>query len=135
MGTPYGGPPTPIHPLHTHLEGTVGKIIKMIYVDTPRWKYRGQLWCHMAADNLDELHAFAERLGCRRAWFQCPPKVWYPHYDLAPSRRILAVELGATEVDTRIIVAKTKLLRQEFLCNQSSSLGVISPVVTVKARR
>ena len=34
-------------------------------------------WCHMATDGgFDELHAFAARLGLRRAWFQGD------HYDL-----------------------------------------------------
>ena len=29
------------------------------------------VWCHMATDGeLEELHAFAARLGLRRAWFQ-----------------------------------------------------------------
>ena len=38
-------------------------------------------WCHMATDGeLDELHAFAARLGLRRRWFQ------RDHYDLPPAR-------------------------------------------------
>ena len=39
-------------------------------------------WCHMATDGeLDELHAFAARLGLRRRWFQ------RDHYDLPPHGR------------------------------------------------
>src|SRR4051795_2875324 len=36
-------------------------------------------WCHMATDGrFEDLHAFAARLGLRRAWFQGD------HYDLPP---------------------------------------------------
>ena len=50
-------------------------------------------WCHMATDgSWEELHAFAARLGLRRAWFQGD------HYDLPPHGRAAAVALGAEEV-------------------------------------
>jgi predicted kinase len=53
-------------------------------------------WCHMATDgSFEELHAFAARLGLRRAWFQ------RDHYDLPPHGRAAAVALGAEEVSTR----------------------------------
>ena len=56
--------------------------------------------CHLATDGaLDELHAFAARLGMRRAWFQDHRIA--PHYDLTPERRILALRLGAVEVSAR----------------------------------
>jgi len=52
-------------------------------------------WCHMATDGaFEELHAFAARLGLRRAWFQ------RDHYDLPPHGREAAVALGAEEVPT-----------------------------------
>jgi predicted kinase len=52
-------------------------------------------WCHMATDGeLEELHAFAARLGLRRTWFQ------RDHYDLPPHGRAAAVALGAEEVST-----------------------------------
>jgi predicted kinase len=52
-------------------------------------------WCHMATDgSFEELHAFAARLGLRRAWFQ------RDHYDLPPHGRAAAVALGADEVST-----------------------------------
>lgn len=49
--------------------------------------------CHLMADTLDELHAFAKRLGCKRSWFQDHPK--HPHYDLVESFRERALALGA----------------------------------------
>jgi hypothetical protein len=50
-------------------------------------------WCHMASDrDFDELHAFAARLGLRRAWFQ------RDHYDLPSHGRAAALALGAEAV-------------------------------------
>lgn len=54
--------------------------------------------CHLIADTVEELHAFAKRLGLRRGWFQ--PSSW-PHYDLTPARREKAVALGAVEKTSR----------------------------------
>lgn len=50
---------------------------------------------HMIADTDDELHAFAERLGLKRQWFQGN------HYDVSLSVRRQAVELGAVEITIR----------------------------------
>lgn len=54
--------------------------------------------CHMVADSDDELHAMAERIGVARRWHQCPPKASHSHYDIALSKRALAVQAGAVEV-------------------------------------
>jgi hypothetical protein len=77
-----------------------------VYVDGLEawgWKMRGRTVpsCHMFTDSrdLEELHAFAARLGMKRAWFQ-PHKV-APHYDLTRSRRDMAVSLGAVQVGRR----------------------------------
>lgn len=50
---------------------------------------------HLTADTLDELHAFAARLGLRREWFQ--PRS-HPHYDLTPGKHARALQLGAVFV-------------------------------------
>jgi hypothetical protein len=81
-----------------------------VYVDEARWKWRGMLWCHMTADSLDELHAMAEKLGLKREWYQGPPKTRYGHYDTIASKRLKAIKLGAVQVDSRVIVVKSKLL-------------------------
>jgi uncharacterized protein DUF4031 len=58
-------------------------------------------WCHMATDGeLEELHAFAARLGLRRGWFQ------RDHYDLPPHGRAAAVALGAEEVSTGELLSR-----------------------------
>lgn len=75
-----------------------------VYVD-PLMDYGGSKkfpWrrsCHMYADTLVELHAMAEAIGMKGAWFQ--DKQTMPHYDLVPGRRKKAVALGVVE-HTRI---------------------------------
>lgn len=52
--------------------------------------------CHLTVDgDIEALHAFAARLGLKRTWFQ--PRST-PHYDLVPSKRELALKLGAVFV-------------------------------------
>lgn len=55
--------------------------------------------CHLTADSLDELHAFARAIGVRRGWFQGKSAV--PHYDLTPARRERAIDAGAVFVPAR----------------------------------
>lgn len=93
----------------------------MIYVDRPTRLWRGHVWCHVVADSLGELHTFAATLGLQRAWFQCPPQVRYPHYDTIASRHAVALALGAVEVRPRVIVAKARLLRAEWLHLQAEA--------------
>lgn len=55
---------------------------------------------HLTTDGpLDELHAFAKRIGLRRQWFQDHPIA--PHYDLTPERHARALAAGATLVPAR----------------------------------
>ena len=56
----------------------------------------------MFADTEAELHAMAKRLGLRREWFQQHPRL--PHYDIVPSKRTLALSLGAKAVDRSQVV-------------------------------
>lgn len=55
--------------------------------------------CHLTCDgDVEELHAFAEKLGLRREWFQ---RGRVPHYDLTPRKREVALGLGAVVVPAR----------------------------------
>lgn len=57
----------------------------------------GHRWCHMWSDahTVEELHAIARKIGLKREWFQ--DRHQFPHYDLTPSRRVLALKHGAVE--------------------------------------
>lgn len=69
-----------------------------IYVDPLRdWGWKLGPSCHLIANSNEELHAFALRIGIKRAWFQTGST---PHYDLVKSRRDKAVSLGAIELNS-----------------------------------
>lgn len=75
-----------------------------VYIDPmmrciPNGRWRWSLSCHLFSDNLDELHAFARRIGLRREWFQQVNRL--PHYDLNESRREKAVACGVIELSRR----------------------------------
>lgn len=69
-----------------------------VYVDHERNCFGRMVMCHMFADTLAELHEMAAAIGMDRAWFQ---PLSFPHYDVSLSRRALAVQRGAVEVDRR----------------------------------
>lgn len=88
-----------------------------VYVDNafipfvpPHAKWRVYHMSHMFCADLDELHAMAKQLGLRRAWFQCPPRASWPHYDIAKTTRLLAIKLGAVEIEYRDLPDKVREL-------------------------
>lgn len=68
-----------------------------VYVDNMRAAFGRMKMCHMIADGSDELLAMADRIGVDRKWLQ---KAGTPHehFDIALSKRALAVAAGAVEV-------------------------------------
>jgi hypothetical protein len=67
-----------------------------VYVDNAVFLWRGRRWAHLLADDLDELHAFATRLGMPRRAFQ--DKRSGAHYDIDSTLREVALRLGAIPV-------------------------------------
>ncbi len=84
-----------------------------VYVDSPIWKWRGKYWCHLLADSLNELHAFADLLGLQSEWFQ--KKARFPHYDITKNIRLKALRMGAIEANNRTIAEKAIQLRAEYV--------------------
>lgn len=82
-----------------------------VYVDASIWRFGRLVCCHMIADTADELHAMADRIGVERRWFQDTTKASFPHYDIAKSKRALAVAAGAIECDRRAFVSHIQRLR------------------------
>lgn len=76
-----------------------------VYVDAvrdyPDAGLRHTAYCHLLADSRDELHAFADRLGVPRRFFQDHPWRW--HHDLPATLRPRALELGAVELDMHAV--------------------------------
>ncbi len=75
------------------------------YQGRPRSRVR---WCHMIADSADELHAMAQTLGLKRAWFQGD------HYDIVPAKRAQALRYGAVALDRRPFIARLRAFRARF---------------------
>ena len=59
-------------------------------------KKYNHMWCHLWADDAQELTNFAVMLGLKKEWFQQKGK--FLHYDIVPSFRKKAIENGAIEV-------------------------------------
>lgn len=72
----------------------------MIMVDELRCYLNSDTrWCHLTTDgNVEELTAFAEKLGLKPHWFQ---NGRVPHYDLTPRLRAKALRCGAKFVPVR----------------------------------
>ncbi|KEP68792.1 hypothetical protein DL1_08570 [Thioclava dalianensis] len=68
-----------------------------VYVDNMRASYGRMKMCHMIADTTEELLEMADRIGVARKWLQ-KPGTRHEHFDIALSKRTLAVEAGAVEV-------------------------------------
>ncbi len=82
-----------------------------VYVDDAIWAWQGLKWAHLLADDVDELHRFALRLGIHRASYQGPPKTAVPHYDLTSYERRRAITYGAIACSRDEIVAVLRRLR------------------------
>lgn len=83
-----------------------------VYVDRVALSFGRMVMCHMIADTPDELHAMADRIGVARHWFQQPPKASFWHYDIAKSRRALAVAVGAIDCDRIAFVTALRRIRE-----------------------
>jgi hypothetical protein len=73
----------------------------MIRIDTPiayssphLFGGRVTKWAHLWSDtSIEELHAFAQKIGLKRAWFQNKERL--PHYDVTGARYKAALAAGA----------------------------------------
>jgi hypothetical protein len=90
------------------------KRFDVVYVDGMRASYGRMVMCHMLSDTEQELHEMAARIGVQRKWQQ---KAGTPHshYDIALSKRALAVKFGAVQIDryklSELIKAKREATR------------------------
>lgn len=72
----------------------------MVYVDDMKAQFGRMVMCHMVADSDEELVAMADRIGVARRWHQYPG-THKSHFDIALSKRALAVAAGAQEITWR----------------------------------
>jgi hypothetical protein len=81
-----------------------------VYVDDMYRYPLGQLgrmkMSHMIADNDNELHEMADKIGVARRWFQGD------HYDIAMSKRELAISHGAVPITLKQLGCMAALRRR-----------------------
>jgi hypothetical protein len=78
-----------------------------VYVDDMKAPFGNMIMCHMWADTDAELLDMADRIGVQRKWIQGHPslsfgkhsKASWVHFDIAITKRAIAVKLGAIETD------------------------------------
>lgn len=71
-----------------------------VYVDSMFRAYRGMRMCHLLADSRSELLAMVDKIGVDRKWIQ-HKGTYREHFDIAASKRKLAVEAGAIVVSRK----------------------------------
>ena len=84
----------------------------------------GARWCHLWADYGDEvnLHQIAAAIGLKREWFQREGR-WFPHYDLVPGKRLLAIRAGAHPRDMKDWISENYNRILEFKKRQPGGLS------------
>ncbi|SDL06276.1 Protein of unknown function [Mesorhizobium muleiense] len=78
-----------------------------VYVDDMKAPFGNMVMCHMWADTDDELLAMVDKIGVQRKWIQGHQELSFGkhkraswvHFDIAMSKRALAVKNGAVETD------------------------------------
>ncbi|WP_425309849.1 DUF4031 domain-containing protein [Ammonicoccus fulvus] len=70
-----------------------------VWIDTPAWPHRGQMFAHMVSDtSLEELHVVAERAGVHPRGFD------RDHYDVPERLHGACLDAGAVPAHTRRLV-------------------------------
>lgn len=78
-----------------------------VYVDDMEAAFGNMVMCHMWADSDDELLAMVDAIGVQRKWIQGHPTLSFGkhrnaswvHFDIAKSKRALAIARGAIATD------------------------------------
>ena len=117
-----------------------------VYVDDMRAHFGNMVMCHMWADTDAELLAMADKIGVQRKWIQGHPKLSFGkhrnaswvHFDIAMSKRALAVKAGAVETDRFgpvIHTAKLMLSLAESTGNAEMAERARDKIASIEALR
>ena len=87
-------------------------LVMSVYVDRAKVPFKGQEWCHLMADTLEELHHFAQMLEIDARLFHRTAS--YPHYDITMEMRERVIACGAVDADRRTIILCGKKLKQQL---------------------
>lgn len=83
-----------------------------VYVDSMFAAYRGMKMCHMLADSRVELLAMVDKIGVDRKWIQHKGS-YREHFDIAASKRKLAIDNGAIVISRKQLGELLKKRREE----------------------
>lgn len=75
-----------------------------VFVGTIEYAFDRMKMFHLVADNLDQLHQMVDKIGISRRWFQNTKSDGIPHYDICKSKKVLAIQHGAIELNDRQIL-------------------------------
>lgn len=76
-----------------------------VYVDDMRAQFGRMIMCHMVADTHEELIATAIKIGVRTKWIQ-HEGTHQEHFDIALSKKALAIQSGAVAITWRELAQK-----------------------------
>lgn len=78
-----------------------------VYVDDMYAKFGRMKMCHMIADTTEELLVMVDTIGVQRKWLQKAGQT-HEHFDIAMSKRALAVKAGAIQITVRELAIKLR---------------------------
>ena len=82
-----------------------------VYVDDMNAPFGRMIMCHMIADTSAELLTMARRIGVNTRWIQHPGTI-NEHFDIAQTKKRLAIAAGAIEITWRQAGAMQARLRK-----------------------
>lgn len=94
----------------------------MVYVDDAEVPRHGHGWYHLAADSIEELHAFAAEIRVPARAFHRGAR--HPHYDITEDQRLRAIVEGARPVKARDIVLISRKVAVRSLGNEPLQLAL-----------
>lgn len=82
-----------------------------VYVDDMNAEFGRMKMSHMIADTTGELLAMVDRIGVNRKWIQFPG-TYKEHFDIALSKKAMALELGAVQITRREYAQRVSARRE-----------------------
>lgn len=89
-----------------------------VYVDDMEAGFGRMKMCHMMADTSEELLAMATSIGVAHKWLQYPG-TYKEHFDIAKSKKALAIAQGAVEITQIEMGRKLRDKRKALQAEQS----------------
>jgi hypothetical protein len=116
------------------------------YVDDMQEPFGNMIMCHLWADTDDELLAMVDKIGVGRKWIQGHPTLslekyrdasWV-HFDIALSKRSLAVKAGAIQTDRlgpALHTSNLRLNHARTTGNKQVEERELAKIAQIEARR